>query len=279
MHFHAGKYSFRFPRSALIMGILNVTPDSFFDGGSTFSTESAISRGLELVHEGADILDVGGESSRPGALPVTEQEEMQRVLPVVRALSTRIKVPISVDTTKASVAFEALHAGASIINDVGGRADNTEMMRVLANGQAGYICMHMNGTPQSMQTNPVYHDVVREVLEFFRNQMNELSAYGVNHDRIVFDPGFGFGKSLEHNLQLLAALRRLEITERPVLIGVSRKSFIDKLLRVELADRLPASLACATIAVASGVQLVRAHDVRETVQAVRMAEAILSRHN
>jgi len=259
------------------MGVINVTPDSFSDGGQFLDASAATSHALNLVAQGADILDIGGESTRPGAEPVGETEELRRVLPVIEQLAGRIQIPISIDTAKAAVARAALAAGASMVNDVAAHREGDGMWRGVAEFQAGYICMHARGTPQTMQENPVYEDVVREVGVFFQERLGRLKAAGVAADQVVLDVGIGFGKTMEHNLQLLANLRSFTTMARPLLIGVSRKSFIGKLLGASLPERLPASLACACLAVESGAQIIRAHDVAETVQAVRMAEALLAR--
>jgi len=274
--FRARQFEFRFPRPALVMGIVNVTPDSFSDGGKFFSPAKAVAHALELVEQGAEILDIGGESTRPGAEPVDEAEELRRAIPVIKKLTARVKVPLSIDTVKPAVARVALDAGASIVNDVAASRNDEAMWKVVAEFHAGYICMHAHDSPQTMQQNPTYHNVVREVSEFFRERLVKLNTCGIADDQIVFDPGIGFGKTLEHNLQLLANLSRFTKLKRPLLIGVSRKSFIGKLLGTTLNERLPASLACATLAVADGVQIIRAHDVAETVQAVRLAEALLA---
>jgi dihydropteroate synthase len=299
MLFRARQFEFRFPRPALVMGIVNVTPDSFSDGGKFFSPAKAVAHALELVAQGAEILDIGGESTRPGAEPVSEVEELRRVIPVIEKLAAiwwgeRPREPrleksrparedtrptrkpvLSIDTTKPAVARAALDAGASIVNDVAANRKDDAMWKVVAIFRAGYICMHAQGSPQTMQKNPVYKNVVREVRDFFRERLEKLNACGVSSDHVVFDPGIG--KTLEQNLQLLADLRRFKKLRRPLLLGVSRKSFIWKLTGAALNERLPASLACATLAVADGVQIIRAHDVAETVQAVRLAEALLAR--
>ena len=277
MIFRALQFEFRFPRPALVMGVVNVTPDSFSDGGKFFSPVKAVAHALALVAQGAEILDIGGESTRPGAEPVSEAEELRRILPVIRKLTAKVKIPLSIDTIKPAVARAALEAGASIVNDVAANREDDTMRNVVAKFRAGYICMHAQGSLQTMQKNPVYKDVVCEVGEFFRERLEKLNVCGVSSDQVVFDPGIGFGKTLEHNLQLLANLRRFTKLKRPLLLGVSRKSFIGKLLGATLNERLPASLACATLAVADGVQIIRAHDVAETVQAVRLAEAVLAR--
>ena len=274
MVFRARQFEFVFPRLALVMGIVNVTPDSFSDGGKFLDADAAVAHALELVAQGAEILDLGGESTRPGAEPVDEAEELRRVIPVIEQLAARVKIPLSIDTVKPAVARAALQAGASIVNDVAAHREDDAMWRVVAESGAGYICMHAQGTPQTMQTNPVYADVVREVGGFFGERLKKLNACGVAAEQVVLDVGIGFGKTPAHNLQLLAALRSFTKWRRPLLLGVSRKSFIGKLLGAEVAARLPASLACACLAVADGVQIIRTHDVAETVQAVRMTEAI-----
>ncbi len=277
MLFRARQFEFRFPRPALVMGIVNVTPDSFSDGGKFLSPAKAVAHALALAAQGAEILDVGGESTRPGAAPVGEAEELRRVLPAVKQLAARVKIPLAIDTMKPAVARAALAAGASIVNDVAANREEALMWKVVAEFRAGYVCTHARGQPRTMQKNPAYKNVVREVGEFFRERLKTLNACGISSDQVVFDPGIGFGKNLEHNLQLLANLRRFTKLRRPLLLGASRKSFIGSLLGAGLNERLPASLACATLAVAEGAQIIRAHDVAETVQAVRLAEALLAR--
>ena len=279
MLFRARQFKFNFPRPALVMGIVNVTPDSFSDGGKFLNAEAAIAHAKKLVEEGAEILDVGGESTRPGAEPVSETEELRRVIPVIEQLVRQIKIPISIDSMKPAVARAALQAGASIVNDVAAHRSGDAMWKVVAEFSSGYICMHAQGTPQAMQRNPGYRDVVGEVGGFFAERLEKLNEAGVASDQVVLDIGIGFGKTLEHNLSLLANLRSFKNLERPMLVGVSRKSFIGKLLGVEPNERLPASLACATLAVADGAQIIRTHDVAETVQAVRLAEALLAKKN
>ena len=277
MLLRAGEFEVNFPRPALVMGIVNVTPDSFFDGGRFVDAPAAVAHALRLVEQGAEIIDVGDESTRPGASPVSEAEELRRVMPVIEQLAGRVKVPISIDTVKPGVVRAALAGGASIVNDVAANRSDPALWEVVGEGRAGYVCTHMQGTPQTMQLNPTYTDVVREVGEFFSERIQRLSDCGVGQEQIILDPGIGFGKTADHNLQLLAAARHFTELDRPVLIGVSRKSFIGKLLGAELSARLPAALACACTAVAAGVQIVRAHDVAETVQAIRMTEAILAK--
>jgi dihydropteroate synthase len=281
MIFTARQFEFRFPRPALVMGVVNVTPDSFSDGGKYLTPDAAVAHALELVAQGAEILDLGGESTRPGAAPVSEAEELRRVLPVLQKLVPQLKVPVSIDTTKPGVARAALDAGASLVNDIAAatRTDFT-MWQIVAEYRAGYIVMHAQGSPATMQAQPVYREVVREVSGFFSERLGMLlNEVGVPMEQVVLDPGIGFGKTLEHNLSLLAGLKAFAKWRRPLLVGVSRKSFIGQLLGAEVTNRLPASLACAALAIGDGANIIRTHDVAETVQAVRMAEAIYARKN
>jgi dihydropteroate synthase len=277
MIFRARHFEFSFPRPTLVMGVVNVTPDSFSDGGKFLNPEAAIAHALELAGQGADILDIGGESTRPGAEPVGEAEELRRVIPVIQELAAKVEIPLSIDTMKPAVARAALQVGASIVNDVAANRKEDAMWKIAAEFRAGYICMHAQGAPQTMQKNPVYTDVVHEAGEFFGERLGKLNACGVAADQVVLDVGIGFGKTLEHNLQLLANLESFTKWRRPLLLGVSRKSFIEGLLGGKLNERLPASLACASLAIAGGVQIIRTHDVVETVQAARMTEAVLAR--
>ena len=277
MRLRTRQFEFTFPRPALVMGIVNVTPDSFSDAGEFLNPDAAVAHALKLIEQGAEILDIGGESTRPRAVPVDESEELRRVLPVIERLAGQITIPISIDTLKPAVAKAALAAGASIVNDIAANREDETMWRIVAEAGAGYVCMHMQGMPQTMQANPVYADVVREVGDFFSERLGRLNRCGIANEQVIFDVGIGFGKTLEHNLQLLGALKTFEKPGRPLLLGVSRKSFIRKLLGTELKDRWPASLACACLAVEAGAQLIRTHDVAETVQAIRMTEAILAR--
>jgi dihydropteroate synthase len=289
MLFRARQFEFVFPRPAIVMGIVNVTPDSFSDGGKFFDPRKAVQHALKLIEQGAEILDIGGESTRPNAKLVSAKEELRRVIPIIEKLAPKIKIPISIDTMKPAVARAVLAAGASIVNDVAANRSDSEMWEIVSEFRSGYICMHAQGSgtgilPVSLhhlagQAGSLSHDknIVREVGKFFQERLEKLKAAGISPEQIIFDPGIGFGKTLEQNLQLLAGLRSFKKLKRPLLIGVSRKSFMGKLLGAELNERLPASLACASLAVAGGVQIIRAHDVAETVQAVRMTEAILAR--
>jgi dihydropteroate synthase len=261
---------------ALIMGVLNVTPDSFSDGGEFFTTENAIEHGSRMGAEGAQIIDVGGESTRPGAAPVSAKEELARVLPVIGKLRERITAFVSIDTTKAVVARQALEAGASIINDVtGGRAD-PEMMKLAAEKSAAFIIMHMQGTPRTMQANPHYDDVVTEVADFFRQQYARALECGIDSMAIAFDPGIGFGKTVEHNLELLANLPRLRFHDRPIVVGVSRKSSLGKMIgSTEMSDRLAPTIAFTAMLRERGANVLRVHDVKENAAALRVTERLL----
>jgi dihydropteroate synthase len=266
--------TFEFPRPMVVMGIVNTTPDSFADGGWFPDTDSAADHALRLADEGAEIIDIGGESTRPGSDPVSAEEELRRVVPVIERLAKRGDVVLSIDTQKPAVARAALDAGASIVNDVAANRESPEMWQVVAEARAGYVCMHMQGTPQTMQAKPCYDDVLREVGSFFAERLARLAEHGVSGGQVALDPGIGFGKELEHNMKLLSGLNQFSVAQRPLLVGVSRKSFIGKLLGTPLEERLPASLACAVWSVIEGAHIVRVHDVAETVQAVRMAEAL-----
>jgi dihydropteroate synthase len=259
----------------LMMGIINVTPDSFFDGGKFRNWEAAVAQGERLVAEGADFLDIGGESTRPNAAFVSEEEELARVIPVIRELSRRVSVPISVDTTKAAVARAAVEAGACIINDVAAGTSGEEMFSVLRETGAGYVLMHIRGTPQTMQQGPFSDRIVEEVDEFFARRLQALERAGIWPEQVVLDVGIGFGKSVENNLQLLRNLRRFTAHLRPLLLGVSRKSFIGKVCQAAMEERLFGSLSCACWGAEQGIGILRTHDVKPTLQAVRMMEAIL----
>lgn len=259
----------------MVMGIVNVTPDSFSDGGRFLDSGRAVEHALKLVAEGADILDIGGESTRPGAEPVEEAEELRRVLPVIRAVRSATSTLISIDTMKAAVARAALDAGADIINDVTGLRGDSAMPRVAASCDAGLVIMHMIGTPRTMQQQPEYADVVHEVQDYFQDRLRSLERDGIDPARIVLDPGFGFGKTLDHNVALMRALPELSVGGRPLLVGVSRKSMIARLIGSdELDDRDWPTVALTAHARGLGARLVRVHDVKPNVHAMRMTEAI-----
>lgn len=257
------------------MGILNVTPDSFSDGGRFLDPGAAVARGLQMVAEGADLLDIGGESTRPGATPVGEEEELRRVLPVITRLVKRVTTPLSIDTAKSGVAARALDAGASLVNDVTALGD-PRMGPVVARHRAALILMHMRGTPRTMQRAPRYRDVVGDVMRFLHEAVRRAQQTGVARQRLLIDPGLGFGKTVRHNLELLRALPRFVRLGLPVVLGASRKSFMGAVLGAELSERLPGSLACAAHAFICGVQVVRVHDVKPTRQLLTMLEAIRS---
>jgi dihydropteroate synthase len=246
----------------LLMGIVNVTPDSFSDGGRFFDADAAVAHGLRLAAEGADILDIGGESTRPGAEPVDPEEELRRVMPVVEVLCRQTSVPISIDTSKSVVASRAIGAGAEIINDVTGLAADPAMLRLAAETGAGVCVMHAQGTPRTMQDNPVYGDVVAEVLEYLRTRRDTLLAAGVAQDRVAVDPGIGFGKTTEHNRQLLANVGQFHVLGCPVLVGHSRKRFLGT------GDRLAGTIDVALSLARQGVQILRVHDVGAVRQAL-----------
>jgi dihydropteroate synthase len=275
MLLRARQFTFAFPRPALLMGVVNATPDSFYDGARFDDANAAVAHALRLVEEGADMIDIGGESSRPGAAPVSEAEELRRVLPVLEAVGGAVAVPLSIDTVKPGVARQALRAGASIINDIAANREDEAMWRLAAESGAAYVAVHMQGSPATMQKNPVYDDVVAEVDRFFEDRLNRLLACGVNAEQVVLDVGLGFGKRVEDNLRLLAHLRRFTRWERPLLLGASRKSFMGAASGAKVQERLPPSLACACWGVENGARIIRCHDVAATRHAVRMTEALM----
>lgn len=255
------------------MGVLNVTPDSFSDGGLYLDAEAAVRRGIEMVDQGADLLDVGGESTRPGSDPVPAPDEIDRVVPVIKRLVAEVDVPISIDTRKPEVASAALDAGAVIVNDVAGGRDPA-LLAVVRDAGAGLVLMHMQGDPKTMQADPVYEDVVAEVRAYLAEQVEAAVRAGIERDHLCIDPGIGFGKDLDHNLALLRHVRELMDVGVPVLVGPSRKSFLGKLLGLEVDERLEATAGAVAWLATQGVHLVRVHDVREMVGVVRLVEAI-----
>ncbi len=258
-----------------LMGIVNVTPDSFSDGGVFFDPERAVEHALALACEGADILDVGGESTRPGSLPVPADEELARVLPVIRKLRPRTGVLISVDTTKSAVARAALDAGADIVNDTSALRDDPEMAAVVARSGAAVVLMHMKGTPRTMQEAPHYDDLVGEIRSFLAARCRAAEAAGIAAERIIVDPGIGFGKTAEHNLALIERLDAFRDLGRPLCVGFSRKAFIGRVLGLPPGERLEGTIAAAVLSVSRGAEILRVHDVGPVARAVRMAEAIL----
>lgn len=269
-----GPYALTLGPRTLIMGILNVTPDSFSDGGRFFDKEDAIAHGEALVAAGADIIDIGGESSRPFADPVPAEDETRRVCPVIEELSRRLSVPISIDTTKAQVAERALDAGAVIVNDIGALRLDPAMAGLVADRGVPVVLMHMQGTPGTMQMNPHYEDVVREVKDFLANAIHRAEEAGIDRRKVIVDPGIGFGKTVTHNLRLIKDLPALRGLGVPVLIGPSRKSFISKLLGPGDDRREVGTQAAVTAAALGGAHMVRVHDVERTRETLKLADAI-----
>ena len=269
---------FDLSRQGLIMGVLNVTPDSFSDGGKFLTTEKAVEHGMQMAAEGADLIDVGGESTRPGAEPVAAEEELHRVIPVIEKLRPKIHIPISIDTSKAQVASAAIETGASIVNDVTGGRGDEEMLPLVAETKSAFIIMHMQGNPRTMQLEPRYADVASEVADFFRQQYARAIECGSDPMAIAFDPGIGFGKTLEHNLELLAQLEKIRVHDRPLVIGVSRKGFLAKLIGApEMEARFGPTLALTSLLRSRGADVFRVHDVKENATALRVTEAILQK--
>jgi dihydropteroate synthase len=269
--------TFDLTHRGLIMGVLNVTPDSFSDGGRFIDPDKAAARAKVMEEEGADIIDIGGESTRPGAAEVTLDEELRRVLPVVRAVREQTQCLISIDTMKAAVAGAAMEAGADIINDISGLNADPDMAGTAANTGAGLVLMHMQGTPRTMQANPAYQDVVREINECLRHSIQRALDAGVAMEAIALDPGIGFGKTLEHNLTILRRTGEFSLEGRPVLLGVSRKSFISRILgNNDPAAREWPTVALTSLAREKGARIFRVHEVLANVQALRMTEAVLA---
>jgi dihydropteroate synthase len=258
------------------MGVLNVTPDSFYDGGRYIDPAAAVDHGLSLIEDGADILDVGGESSRPGADPVPADEERRRIVPVIAALRPKTQTLLSIDTMKSEVARAALDAGADIINDVSSASLDPRLLTLAADRGAGFVLMHMKGIPKTMQADPWYDDVVAEVRAFLAEKIDIAEAYGVRRENIVLDPGIGFGKRLEDNLSLIRRLDAFAELGRPILIGISRKSFIGKILNAPPEDRLEGTIAAAVLSLVHGAHILRVHDVRAVRRAALVADAILA---
>jgi dihydropteroate synthase len=274
MHWRLRDRTVTFER-ALVMGIVNVTPDSFSDGGHWSDTDSAVARGLELAAQGADILDIGGESTRPGATPVALEEELRRVLPVVQKLSKATTIPLSIDTSKAGVAHPCLEAGAQIVNDVTALTGDPEMLEVVRSKGASVILMHMQGTPTTMQIAPHYDDVVEDIAAYLLHRLQDVTARGLQLEKIALDPGVGFGKTHQHNLEIVARLAEFQRLGRPICLGASRKGFIGKITGRPLEERAAGSVVVACHALAHGAaQIIRVHDVAPTRDAVLLFEAL-----
>jgi dihydropteroate synthase len=258
-----------------LMGILNVTPDSFSDGGKFLKFDDAVRRGVEMAQEGADIIDVGGESTRPGSDPITLEEELSRVIPVIKALSKEIDVPISIDTYKSEVAEKALDAGAEMINDISALRFDSRMKRVAAERQVPIVLMHIKGTPKNMQENPYYDDVIQEITNYLQESIQLGKDAGIKKENIIIDPGIGFGKRLQDNLNLLKNLKKFLILDCPILVGPSRKSFIDRILDLPVEERLEGSLAALAVSIMNGANIVRVHDVKESKRVAGLVDTIL----
>lgn len=272
--FVCGKFQLELTRPH-VMGIVNVTPDSFSDGGKYSSTASAVEHGLQLIAEGADILDIGGESTRPGAQPVSLDDELQRVIPVIEALSAVTSVPLSIDTYKPEVMRAAILAGADIVNDISALREDGAL-EIVANSSAGVCLMHMQGVPQTMQINPTYGDVVAEVKQFLSDRVDTCLVHGIVKERILLDPGFGFGKTTAHNVALIQHLDSLAELGFPLLVGLSRKSVLGKIAGGDELQRLHAGLAASVVSAMKGAKIVRVHDVKATVDALKVVTAVLN---
>ena len=272
MNLHCGKFHFDLSRP-LVMGIVNVTPDSFSDGGLHLRRDAALAHAHQLIHEGADILDIGGESTRPGSLPVSLQEELDRVMPVIEGLQGA-PAPLSVDTCKAEVMRAALAAGASMVNDINALQHPEALAAVVAASDPAVCLIHMQGRPQNMQGQPQYQDVVAEVMQFLRTRIEAVEAAGIARERMVIDPGFGFGKTLVHNLFMLRRLDELNQLGVPLLAGLSRKSMLGTITGQDIGNRVYASVAAALLAVQRGAKIVRVHDVHATVDALKVWNAV-----
>lgn len=258
-----------------VMGILNITPDSFSDGGLFYEPERALEHALKMVEDGADIVDIGGESTRPGSEPLPEEEEIRRVVPVIKRLSAQIKVPISIDTYKSRVARAAIEAGASIVNDISGLRFDPEMKKVVAEYKVPVVIMHIKGTPKTMQLNPTYEALIPEIMDYLREGIMIAKEAGIPEELIIIDPGIGFGKTFEHNLEIINNLSEFTYLERPILVGPSRKAFIGKILGdVPPLMRLEGTLAAVAISAYNGANIVRVHDVPETVKVLKVVDAI-----
>ncbi|MCD6256701.1 dihydropteroate synthase [Candidatus Aerophobetes bacterium] len=257
------------------MGILNLTPDSFYDGGKYKGEKEILNRVEQMVEEGADIIDIGGESTRPGALPVTEKEEIKRVIPYIRKITHLFDIPVSIDTYKSKVAISALEEGAQMVNDISGLRFDPEMVKVVSSYNVPVVIMHIKGTPRNMQNNPRYESLMDEIISYLDDGIQRAVKAGIDPEKVIVDPGIGFGKTVEHNLFILKRLSELKVLGKPILIGVSRKSFIGKVLGLPVEKRLTGSLAASCVAVMEGARIVRTHDVKETRWAVDLTDVIL----
>jgi dihydropteroate synthase len=273
------RYRLNLEERTHVMGVLNVTPDSFSDGGLYFAQEKAIEHGLAIAGDGADIIDVGGESTRPYADETSELEEMDRVIPVIDALRKELNIPISIDTTKAAVAREALNAGASMINDIGALRFDRAMVDIAAKRDVPLILMHMKGRPRTMQNRPTYRQLIPEIINFLQAAVHRATEGGVRRDLIIIDPGIGFGKTLDHNLEIIRDLSRFHSLNQPILLGCSRKAFIGNILGKEPRDRDTGTMAAVAAGVLNGAHIVRVHNVSMAVETVKVADALKRRRS
>ncbi len=262
-----------------VMGILNRAPDSFYDGGRFLEKQAAVSQVYKMVDEGADIIDIGGQSTRPGSNPVSREEELERVIPIIEEVANNIDVPISIDTYKHVVAEEAIKKGASIVNDITGLKADPGMAGVIAEYNAGVVLMHIKGMPKNMQDNPHYENLIEEIIEYLRDSIKIGTDAGISPDKMIIDPGIGFGKTPEHNLSIIKRLGEFKVLDKPILIGVSRKSFIGTVLNANLDGRLFGTAAACAISIAGGANIIRVHDVKEMKEIARMTDAILREGN
>ncbi|MGB9628806.1 MAG: dihydropteroate synthase [Thermodesulfobacteriota bacterium] len=271
---HCRKQTFLLGKRTLIMGVLNVTPDSFSDGGLYLNKERAVEHGLKMIEEGADMIDVGGESTRPGAKPLDINEELKRVLPVIETLSKRISIPISIDTYKSEVAQRAIDVGAEIINDISGLNFDPSIAEVAAREDIPIVLMHIRGTPETMQKDIHYDSIFSEIILYLRNSIHKAEKVGVNPKKIIIDPGIGFGKTVSDNLRIIKNLKEFQVLGKPILLGTSRKSFIGKILNAEPKDRIEGTLSSIAIGVLNGAHIIRTHDVLQAKRAIAIADAI-----
>ncbi len=268
-------FSLDFSKKTHIMGILNVTPDSFSDGGLYFDEKKAVEHALKLIEEGADIIDIGGESTRPGSEPVSVEEEIRRTIPVIEAIAKAVNVPISIDTYKADVARRALDAGASMVNDISGLRFDPDMPKIVSEYKVPVIIMHIKGRPKDMQQNPVYEALIPEIMDYLRISIRLASNFGISENKIIIDPGIGFGKTVEHNLEIIKNLKEFTLLGKPIAVGVSRKAFIGKILGdAPPAERLEGTAAAAAIAIFNGANIIRVHDVKEMAKVAKVANSI-----
>jgi len=269
------RYDLDLSRKTHIMGILNITPDSFSDGGIHFDASHAVDHALRMIDDGADLIDIGGESTRPGSEPVSLDEELRRTLPVIEALAGKISAPISIDTYKSPVAIRALEAGASMVNDISGMRFDPEMPKVISRFSVPVVIMHIKGTPKNMQVNPTYEALIPEIMDYFRSSIRFAVKAGIPEDMIILDPGIGFGKTFEHNLEIMNNLDTFSALEKPLLIGPSRKAFLGKILGgLPPQERLEGTAASVAISIIKGAHIVRVHDVREMARVAKVADAI-----